>query len=104
MNDIQTEAPNWEPLIKAVGKENCGWFMWMCRVDGVEEYKHKLTRRTLPLPADDTEIDNMTDMIAWVQDRSGEVAAPANAWTVERMLLGTVALQETLLAEKRVER
>jgi len=39
---------NWGPLEKLIGS-HCGEFMWMCRQDGVEFYKHVHTRRYLLL-------------------------------------------------------
>jgi hypothetical protein len=43
------ENPNWAPLEKMAGPRVCAQFMWMWRENGVEFYKHILTRRYLLL-------------------------------------------------------
>jgi hypothetical protein len=45
---MEVEPPNWQPLELRIG-ERCGEFMWMCRENGVEYYKHITTRRYLML-------------------------------------------------------
>jgi hypothetical protein len=44
--------PNWKPLEKFLGRARCGGFMFMGRVNGVNLYKHGITRTYLNL--DDT--------------------------------------------------
>jgi hypothetical protein len=45
---MEVEPPNWQPLELRIGAR-CAEFMWMCRQDGVEYYKHVVTRRYLML-------------------------------------------------------
>jgi hypothetical protein len=45
---MEVEPPNWLPLALRIGAR-CAEFMWMCRQDGVEYYKHVATRRYLML-------------------------------------------------------
>lgn len=45
---IETTS-NWAPLEAKLGPERCAEFMWMYRDQGVEHYKHILTRRYLLL-------------------------------------------------------
>jgi hypothetical protein len=45
---MEVEPPNWQPLELRIGAR-CGEFMWMCRENGVEYYKHSTTRRNLML-------------------------------------------------------
>jgi hypothetical protein len=45
---LEIERPNWAPLKERIG-ERCADFMWMYAKDGVEYYKHIVTRRYLCL-------------------------------------------------------
>lgn len=42
-------APNWKPLEAKLARTHCAEFMWMYREDGIEYYKHVITRRYLRL-------------------------------------------------------
>lgn len=41
--------PNWKPLEKRLGKARCAGFMYMGRVNGINLYKHGITRSYLSL-------------------------------------------------------
>jgi hypothetical protein len=43
---------NWGPLEQKLEPELCAEFMWMFRKNGVEHYKHIVTRRYLGLDED----------------------------------------------------
>jgi hypothetical protein len=43
---------NWTPLEQKLDPELCAEFMWMYRDNGVEHYKHIVTRRYLRLDQD----------------------------------------------------
>lgn len=43
---------NWTPLEQKLETELCAEFMWMFRENGVEHYKHIVTRRYLRLDGD----------------------------------------------------
>lgn len=43
---------NWKPLEQTLAPELCAEFMWMFRENGVEHYKHIVTRRYLRLDQD----------------------------------------------------
>ena len=45
---LEIERPNWAPLKEHI-EEGCADFMWMYAKDGVEYYKHIVTRRYLRL-------------------------------------------------------
>ena len=45
---IEIERPNWAPLKQRIGEQSAD-FMWMYAKDGVEYYKHIVTRRYLCL-------------------------------------------------------
>ena len=40
---------NWKPLEKALGKARCAGFMFMGRVNGINLYKHGISRSYLNL-------------------------------------------------------
>lgn len=42
-------APNWKPLVAKLGKKRCVGFMFMGRVNGINLYKHGITRMYLNL-------------------------------------------------------
>jgi len=44
--------PNWKPLEKVVGRTRCVGFMYMGRVNGINLYKHGITRTYLNLDDD----------------------------------------------------
>ena len=48
---VETKA-NWAPLERRLAPELCAEFMWMCRVEEIEHYKHVVSRRYLFLDAD----------------------------------------------------
>lgn len=41
--------PNWKPLEERLGKARCAGFMYMGRVNGINLYKHGITRSYLNL-------------------------------------------------------
>lgn len=43
---------NWTPLEQKLEPELCAEFMWMFRENGVEHYKHIVTRRYMRLDGD----------------------------------------------------
>ena len=43
---------NWKPLEKVLGKARCAGFMFMGRVNGINLYKHGISRRYLNLDDD----------------------------------------------------
>jgi hypothetical protein len=51
MHEMSLEPINWMPLERRIGRQ-CAEFMWMCRKDGVEFYKHVETRRYLLLDSE----------------------------------------------------
>lgn len=59
---VQHDEPEWGPLVRLVGEDLAGWFMWMHELelaDGtrVHEYKHRATRRYLRLAKDGRAFD-----------------------------------------------
>ncbi len=44
--------PNWKPLEKVLGRARCAGFMFMERVNGINFYKHGITRTYLNLDDD----------------------------------------------------
>ena len=44
--------PNWKPLEDKLGKARCGGFMYMGRVNGINLYKHGISRTYLNLDDD----------------------------------------------------
>ncbi|MFY9531140.1 MAG: hypothetical protein WAR24_19715 [Candidatus Acidiferrales bacterium] len=46
-------APNWKPLVAKLGKKRCVGFMFMGRVNGINLYKHGITRMYLNLDDSD---------------------------------------------------
>jgi hypothetical protein len=44
--------PNWKPLEARLGPARCAGFMFMGRVNGINQYKHGLSRRYLFLDDD----------------------------------------------------
>jgi len=48
---MEMEPANWKPLEMQIG-ERCAEFMWMCRQNDLEYYKHIDTRRYLILDAE----------------------------------------------------
>lgn len=49
--NVEVHNPNWKPLASHLGEKNirmCDW-MWMYRKDGIEYYKHSVTRKYLAL-------------------------------------------------------
>jgi hypothetical protein len=49
MKNQATVQPNWEPLKKRVGRARCVGFMYMGRVNGINLYKHGISRSYLNL-------------------------------------------------------
>lgn len=49
MLEAGADEPDWGPLEMALPMEWCDGFMYMGCYDGIHEYKHGLTRRTLAL-------------------------------------------------------
>jgi hypothetical protein len=43
---------NWKPLEERLGPARCAGFMYMGRIDGINQYKHGLSRRYLNLSDD----------------------------------------------------
>jgi len=41
--------PNWQPLIEKLGQERCVGFMYMARINGINLYKHGISRTYLNL-------------------------------------------------------
>jgi len=41
--------PNWQPLIEKLGQERCVGFMYMSRINGINLYKHGISRTYLNL-------------------------------------------------------
>lgn len=58
--------PNWAALEQKLPPELCAEFMWMFRENGIEHYKHIVTRRYLRLDKDGR-------CLAWMNDRLKEV-------------------------------
>lgn len=58
---------NWRPLERRLPLELCAEFMWMLRENGVEHYKHIVTRRYLRLDRDGR-------CMAWADNGLKEVA------------------------------
>ena len=56
----------WRPLERKLPPELCGEFMWMFSENGVEHYKHLVTRRYL-------RIDGHGRCLAWINDGLKEV-------------------------------
>lgn len=50
-HEVET-TPNWAPLKGHLSDAECAKFMWMYRAEGVEYYKHSITRRYLLLDAE----------------------------------------------------
>ena len=42
-------TPNWQPLIEKLGQERCVGFMYMARINGINLYKHGISRTYLNL-------------------------------------------------------
>lgn len=57
---------NWTPLEQRLAPDLCAEFMWMYRENGVEHYKHIVTRRYLRL-------DGSGRCLAWTGDGLKEV-------------------------------
>ncbi len=57
---------NWTPLENRLSPKLCAEFMWMYRENGVEHYKHIVTRRYLRL-------DRGGRCLAWTDDGLKEV-------------------------------
>jgi hypothetical protein len=57
---------NWSPLEDRLSPQLCAEFMWMFRENGVEHYKHIVTRRYLRLDQDGR-------CLAWTGDGLKEV-------------------------------
>ena len=57
---------NWVPLESRLAPELCSEFMWMYRDNGVEHYKHIVTRRYMRL-------DQGGRCLAWTDDGVREV-------------------------------
>ena len=49
MLDAGANEPNWGPLERVLPMKWCGGFMYMGCFEGVHDYKHGLTRRSLQL-------------------------------------------------------
>lgn len=49
--DVELTA-NWKPLEARLSPQRCGEFMWMFRKNGIEHYKHIVTRSYLTLTGD----------------------------------------------------
>ena len=58
---------NWAPLEQSLPPELCAEFMWMYRENGIEHYKHIVTRRYLRL-------DGHGRCLAWTADGLKEVS------------------------------
>ncbi|MCA1709667.1 MAG: hypothetical protein LC808_42880, partial [Actinobacteria bacterium] len=52
MIEAGSNEPDWKPLEMVLPMKWCDGFMYMGCFNGVHEYKHGLTRRTLALDAD----------------------------------------------------
>ncbi|MEA2498640.1 MAG: hypothetical protein QOH26_1045 [Actinomycetota bacterium] len=52
MLEAGADEPDWGPLEKVLPMKWCDGFMYMGCCDGVHEYKHGLTRRTLALDSE----------------------------------------------------
>ncbi len=63
--------PNWKPLEQRLGKAKCAGFMFMGRIDGINQYKHGITRTYVNL-------DDKGN--CWIRDNG--VYVPGN-WDVE---------------------
>lgn len=57
---------NWAPLEQRLPPELCAEFMWMFRENGVEHFKHIVTRRYLRLDGDGR-------CLVWIEDEQKEV-------------------------------
>jgi hypothetical protein len=54
---LESECPNWQPLLDLVGEHLVEWFMWMYEIEladqsRVHAYKHVATRRYFHLAED----------------------------------------------------
>lgn len=54
-------TPNWKPLEAKLAPKHCAEFMWMYRENGIDYYKHVITRRYLRLDSSGRCVVEATD-------------------------------------------
>jgi hypothetical protein len=90
---------NWKPLEERLGQARCAGFMFMGRINGVNLYKHGLSRRYLNL-SDDGRAFRQLD-----RGRFEEIPfSEALAWVAEPLAAMGEALESAYDAEYRTRR
>ena len=92
-------TPNWKPLEEKLGRERCGGFMYMGRLNGINLYKHGMVRTYLNL-------DDSGECFAYGDGRFEKADFAAELAKVEARLneLGETlesVYDETYIARKR---
>jgi len=104
---------HWKPLENRLGPERCVGFMFMGRLNGINLYKHGITRRYLNLDDNGNayvyrgkgsfDPVDFEDALAWAVDCLGEGETLKTAYDAEYIARKEAALAAAGLETKRIE-